>query len=60
VQQASGADRDEIFHTLNMGIGMVLVAPEDLVDEIVDAARQHEYHAWAAGRVVEGSGLTLR
>jgi phosphoribosylformylglycinamidine cyclo-ligase len=60
VQQAAEGSRDDMFHTLNMGIGMVLVVRPDDVDEVLAVSQRDEFRAWDAGRVVLGSGLTLR
>ena len=59
VQQAAGASHDEMFHVLNMGIGMVLVAPAAHVDEVLAVAQADEYRAWVIGEVSSGDGLTL-
>lgn len=59
VQQAASASRDEMFHVLNMGIGMVLVVPRGREDEVLTVAQAAEYRGWVIGKVVQGSGLTL-
>ena len=60
VQEASGGSRDEMFHVLNMGIGMVLVVAKGNEDEVLSVAQQREYRGWVIGEVGQGSGLTLR
>jgi phosphoribosylformylglycinamidine cyclo-ligase len=59
VQQAAGATTDEMFHILNMGIGMVLVVPEGREEEVLTAAQSMEVRGHVMGRVVAGSGLSL-
>lgn len=47
----------DLADVLNLGIGMVLVAgPEDL-DQVMASARSHGMDAMVIGRVVEGPGV---
>jgi len=59
VEAAAGATRDEMFHILNMGIGMVLVVPAGSENEVIGAAMAAGIGANVTGRVVEGSGLSI-
>jgi phosphoribosylformylglycinamidine cyclo-ligase len=59
IERAAGATRDEMFHILNMGLGMVLVVPQGREEEAVGMAVAAGIGAHVIGRVVEGSGLTI-
>ena len=56
VQRASGASGDELFSTLNMGIGMVLVTGTGEAEEIL---RRSEGEAFVIGSLVEGAGVVV-
>ena len=56
VQQAAGADQDDMFSTFNMGVGMVLVADPDDAGEIL---RRSEGRAWVIGSVRSGPGVAI-
>jgi phosphoribosylformylglycinamidine cyclo-ligase len=57
VRSASGASLDDLRLTFNLGIGMVLVVPVEVADEVVARARASDIEAFAIGRVVEGDAL---
>ncbi len=52
----SGAPRDEIYRTLNMGVGMIAVVREDDADGVVDGLRDGGAGAFVCGRLVGGGG----
>jgi phosphoribosylformylglycinamidine cyclo-ligase len=54
VRRQSGASDEEMFETFNMGIGMVLVVPEEALPEVTAEGGRE------IGRVTSGSGLTIR
>ena len=53
---AHGLDRVELYRTLNMGIGMVVVAAPDAAERIRAAIDEP---SWVIGRVVAGSQVVL-
>jgi phosphoribosylformylglycinamidine cyclo-ligase len=55
VQRASGASTEEMFRTFNMGVGMVLVTPEEHADAVLERARL----ASVIGRVATGAGVRI-
>jgi phosphoribosylformylglycinamidine cyclo-ligase len=59
VAEASGTTLDELRSTLNLGVGMVLVAPAEAVDAILRHAERVGTQAFAIGRVVPGGGVAL-
>lgn len=59
VRSTTGASRDEMMRTFNMGIGMVLVAPEGAAEEAISAAGAHGVEALRIGTVVPGEGVTF-
>ncbi|MEX1046452.1 MAG: phosphoribosylformylglycinamidine cyclo-ligase [Actinomycetota bacterium] len=59
MQQATGISREEMFATFNMGIGMVLVVPQERGQEVVHASSEAGHHAVVVGSVVPGWGVRL-
>jgi phosphoribosylformylglycinamidine cyclo-ligase len=60
VSEAAGVSMDDMFATFNMGVGMVLVAPDGTADEVIARAGASETIAWRMGDVTEGAGVDLR
>jgi phosphoribosylformylglycinamidine cyclo-ligase len=60
VAEAAGASMDDMFATFNMGVGMVLVAPDGTADEVTTRAGASETLAWRMGQVTVGAGVDLR
>jgi phosphoribosylformylglycinamidine cyclo-ligase len=56
VRRASGASDKDMFSTFNMGVGMVLVAHPDDVEEIL---HRSEDRAFVIGEVRSGAGVDL-
>jgi len=46
---------EEMFHTLNMGIGLVLVARPGSAKEIISKLAKFKLNAWVIGQVVKGN-----
>ena len=59
LQQAGGVEMREMFRTFNMGVGMVVIAPESEAQSIVSAAGAHEIAAWRLGAVARGTGQVI-
>ncbi len=58
LRRESGLDDDEMFRTFNMGVGMVVLLPEDRSEEALDYLRTAGVRAWRIGEVIprdEGS-----
>ena len=48
--------RDEMFRTFNMGVGLIVICRSDDAGRVVDTmARSGETHAWRVGSVVPGN-----
>ncbi|MFP5415841.1 MAG: phosphoribosylformylglycinamidine cyclo-ligase [Actinomycetes bacterium] len=56
VQGVGRVSRADIEATLNMGVGMALVAPADSVDQLLRTASDRGLTAWVAGEVSASSG----
>ncbi|NLU68498.1 phosphoribosylformylglycinamidine cyclo-ligase [Streptomyces sp. HNM0574] len=48
--------REELEKTLNMGVGMMAVVPEDSADAVLRTLAERGVDAWTAGRVTERAG----
>jgi phosphoribosylformylglycinamidine cyclo-ligase len=59
LEQAGGVARHEMFRTFNMGVGMVVIAGESHVADILAAADAHGVHAWRLGDVQPGTGQVI-
>jgi phosphoribosylformylglycinamidine cyclo-ligase len=59
LQVAGGVDRQEMFRTFNMGVGMTVIAPESEAGAVISAAEAHGVHAWQLGVVRRGSGQVV-
>jgi phosphoribosylformylglycinamidine cyclo-ligase len=54
--QAKGSIEDrEMYHTFNMGIGMVLVVEAGFAHEIIAKLSEFKQKSWIIGKVVQGS-----
>ena len=60
VERAAGATRDEMFHILNMGIGMVLATSADAADQVIGIANEAGCPAVLIGAVTASPGMRLR
>jgi phosphoribosylformylglycinamidine cyclo-ligase len=47
--------RDEMFRTLNMGIGMVWIVDQEQVNELVSCLKEAGFPAYQIGEVVAGT-----
>jgi phosphoribosylformylglycinamidine cyclo-ligase len=59
LQQAGGVETHEMFRTFNMGVGMVVIAPESEVQPILSAAGAQGIAAWRLGAVARGTGQVI-
>ena len=56
VAEASGAAREELYRTLNMGVGMLAVTRPEDADGLTGALRQAGCAAFICGELVNGEG----
>ena len=54
VQNKGNVKDREMFHTFNMGIGMVCVVDENVADKIIKVLLQFRLKSWVIGRVTKG------
>lgn len=60
IRAANKSPMEDLFHTFNMGIGMVLAVSPDCADAVVRCACEMNENAYIIGEVVEGEkGVTL-
>jgi phosphoribosylformylglycinamidine cyclo-ligase len=57
VANAGGASAEDLRATFNLGIGMVLVVPANVSDEVIEHGRRAGISAFAIGRVEEGEPI---
>ena len=56
LQEAGELGPNEMYRAFNMGVGMVVIAPRDAADAVIDAARAAGERAWVLGHVAPGNG----
>lgn len=56
LETAGRVPRDEMFRVFNMGVGMVVIAPQQNADEIIGSARIAGVTGWVMGEVRSGTG----
>ncbi|HEY4306506.1 MAG TPA: phosphoribosylformylglycinamidine cyclo-ligase [Gemmatimonadaceae bacterium] len=59
LEQAGGVERQEMYRTFNMGVGMVVIADEHEVSTVIAAALAQGVRAWRLGAVRPGKGEVL-
>ena len=59
IARAGVTDREEMFRTFNMGVGMMVLAGPSDVDAVLAAAAGEGVEAWVAGEIRAGSGQVL-
>jgi phosphoribosylformylglycinamidine cyclo-ligase len=57
--RAGDVDRQEMFRAFNMGVGMVVIAPEASAAEIIRVASAAGVRTWRLGEVRRGSGQVI-
>ena len=54
IQNKGNIDDREMYHTLNMGIGMVLIVEPDLAKTIISKLKNFGLKSWVIGEVIKG------
>lgn len=57
LQYAGVVSQSEMFRAFNMGVGMVLIAPQQEVSRLIARAESCNIAAWELGRVAPGTGV---
>ena len=60
IQDYGNIDTEEMFSTLNMGIGMIMVVSESEKATVINALASVDEEAYVIGRIIEGEGVTLK
>jgi phosphoribosylformylglycinamidine cyclo-ligase len=59
IARAAVTNRQEMFRTFNMGVGMMVIAGPSDADAVLAAAAAEGVDAWVAGEIRAGSGQVL-
>ncbi len=54
IQAKGNIPEEEIYHTLNMGIGLVLVVEPAVAEAVQQELAQHKLKSWIIGKIVPG------
>ena len=54
LQEKTNLPDEEAYYTWNMGLGYVIMAPQESGEAILKVAKKHNIEAWEIGTVVEG------
>ncbi len=60
LQEQGNTPAAEMYRTFNMGIGMVLVAPQERAQKITSHLTRQKEHAWVIGEIVKGEGVSIQ
>ena len=55
IQRKGNIEDREMYHTLNMGIGLVLIVEQDAVSAIMKKLKELKLKSWLIGRAVKGN-----
>ncbi len=58
IQRQGNIEDKEMYHTLNMGVGMVIIADEKSAAGIQKKLGKHGLASWLIGEVIKGNGCT--
>jgi phosphoribosylformylglycinamidine cyclo-ligase len=59
LERAGEVERDEMFRTFNMGVGMVVITPDADAAAVMVSAAAHGVQAWKLGHVRTGTGQVV-
>ncbi|MBN2058670.1 MAG: phosphoribosylformylglycinamidine cyclo-ligase [Candidatus Saganbacteria bacterium] len=59
IKRLGKVDQDEMFHTFNMGIGMVLVVEESIADKVMKFLAKQKEKAYIIGEISPGKGEVI-
>jgi len=54
IQSKGNIPDREMYHTLNMGVGMVLVVKEQIAMDVIGFLKEHRINSWIIGETVKG------
>ncbi len=60
LKEKSNTQAKEMYRTFNMGIGMVLVTPEDRALKVISHLAKFKERAWIIGEIVKGEGVSIQ
>ena len=55
IQNKGNINDQEMYHTLNMGIGLVLIVQKEVASEIIKKLSQLKLKSWIIGQAVKGN-----
>ena len=59
LQKKGNVDKDEMYHTFNMGLGLVLVVSPENADELMKASELSLFEPVVMGTISEGTGKVI-
>jgi phosphoribosylformylglycinamidine cyclo-ligase len=59
IQKCGNIDRNEMFATFNMGIGMIMIVEEDKAEAVMNLLSEAGEKSSVIGKIVTGEGVCL-
>ena len=59
IQKYGNMDTEEMFSTLNMGIGLIIMVSESQKELVINALGSAGEEAYVIGKIIKGAGVTL-
>lgn len=60
IQKVGKITDKEMYKTFNMGIGMCIIVPKEIADDVVSTSEKHGAKAFSIGKVVKELGVRIR
>ncbi|WP_455276851.1 phosphoribosylformylglycinamidine cyclo-ligase [[Eubacterium] cellulosolvens] len=60
IQKVGRITYEEMYKTFNMGIGICIIVPKEIADDIVTTSEKHNTEAFSIGKVVKELGVKIR
>lgn len=60
IQKVGKITDEEMYKTFNMGIGICIIVPKEIADDVVSTSEKHDTKAFSIGKIVEELGIRIR
>ena len=60
IQKVGKITDEEMYRTFNMGIGICIIVPKEIADDVVSTCEKHDTKAFSVGKIVKEPGVRIR